>query len=208
MTIITSKSEMSLFSPTNCALSHSVRLVLHEKGIACDILFYDPTDPPEDLLELNPNAISLTLIDRELVLYDARIIMEYLDERYPHPALHDLGPVSLAKVRMLIKRIDRDWYQLLDEILSSGKKKSTHAKKMLRENLLSSEPVFSAKDYFLSDKFSMVDCVLAPLLWRLSSLGIDSFSQSEAISDYANNLFKRNSFALSLSPEEEKMHTI
>ncbi len=205
MTNIISKSGMTLYSPTTCALSHSTRLVLHEKGISSDIIFYDPADPPEDLLELNPNTISPTLIDRDLVLYDSRIIMEYLDERFPHPPLHDLDPVSRAKVRMLIKRIDQDWYQLLDEILTSGEKKSARAKKMLRESLLASEPVFAANDYFLSNEFSLVDCVLAPLLWRLSSMGIDLLAQSDAIGRYANRLFNRDAFQLSLSDEEKRM---
>jgi RNA polymerase-associated protein len=205
VTNIISKSGMTLYSPTTCALSHSTRLVLHEKGISSEIIFYDQADPPEDLLELNPNSISPTLIDRYLVLYDSRIIMEYLDERFPHPPLHDLDPVSRAKVRMLIKRIDQDWYQLLDEILTSGEKKSARAKKMLRESLLASEPVFAANDYFLSNEFSLVDCVLAPLLWRLSSMGIDLLTQSDVIGRYANRLFNRDAFQLSLSDEEKQM---
>lgn len=205
MTNIIGKSGMTLFSPTNCALSHSTRLVLHEKGISCDIIFYDQAEPPEDLLELNPNAICPTLLDRDLVLYDSRIIMEYLDERFPHPPLHDLDPVSRAKVRMLIKRIDQDWYQLLDEILTSGEKKSARSKKMLKESLLASEPVFAANDYFLNDEFSLIDCVLAPLLWRLSSLGIDLLTQSDAIGQYANRLFNRDAFQESLSTEEQQM---
>jgi len=104
-------------------MSHCARFVLHEKGVVADIEYYDPTDPPEDLLELNPNGTSPTLIERDLVLYDSRIIMEYLDERFPHPPLHQMDPVSRANARMLIKRIDQDWYQLLDEILFSGEKK-------------------------------------------------------------------------------------
>ena len=197
-----STSGIVLFSPNNCAFSHSVRLVLHEKGISAEIKFYDQADPPEDLLELNPNAISPTLIDRDLVLYDARIIMEYLDERFPHPPLHDLDPVSRARIRMLIKRIDQDWYQLLDEILNSGEKKSARAKNMLKESLLSSEPIFAANDFFLSNEFSMVDCVLAPLIWRLPSLGIGLSSQSDAMIQYAHRLFNRNAFQLSLSADE------
>lgn len=208
MANIFGKSSMTLLSPANCIFSHSVRMVLNEKGIPCDIHYYDQMDPPEDLLELNPNAISPTLVDRELVLYDAHIIIEYLDERFPHPPLHDLDPVSRAKARMLIKRIDRDWYQLFDDIIHSGEKKSAQAKKLLTESLLSAEPVFAANEYFLNDQFSIIDCILAPLLWRLQELGINLFSQSDTIKNYAYRLFLRKAFQTSLSPEEKELFKI
>jgi RNA polymerase-associated protein len=131
--IITRKSVMTLFSSPTCAMSHCARFVLYEKGVAADIEYYDPADPPEDLLELNPNGTSPTLIERDLVLYDSRIIMEYLDERFPHPPLHQMDPVSRANARMLIKRIDQDWYQSLDEILFSGEKNQPGPKKCSRK---------------------------------------------------------------------------
>ena len=206
--INTRKSVMTLYSLPDCAMSHSARLVLHEKNVAADIEYYDPTDPPEDLLELNPNCFSPTLIDRDLVLYDSRIIMEYLDERFPHPPLHQMDPVSRAKTRMIIKRIDQDWYQLLDEILTSGEKKSARAKKMLKESLLASAPAFTSNSYFMNQEFSLIDCVLAPLLWRLPSLGIDFPSQADAIPIYSNRLFTRRGFQASLSDIEKEMGII
>ena len=203
--LTTRKSVMTLFSLPTCAMSHCARFVLHEKGVTADIEFYDPSDPPEDLLELNPNAISPTLIERDLVLYDARIIMEYLDERFPHPPLHEMDPVSRANARMLIKRIDQDWYRLLDEILNSGEKKSARAKKMLKENLISAIPAFEARPFFMSEDFSLIDCALAPLLWRLPSLGIDLASLGEALNTYAQRVFERDAFIASLSEAEEEM---
>ena len=203
--LTTRKSVMTLFSLPTCAMSHCARFVLHEKGVTADIEFYDQSDPPEDLLELNPNAISPTLIERDLVLYDARIIMEYLDERFPHPPLHEMDPVSRANARMLIKRIDQDWYRLLDEILNSGEKKSARAKKMLKENLISAIPAFEARPFFMSEDFSLIDCALAPLLWRLPSLGIDLASLGEALNTYAQRIFERDAFIASLSEAEEEM---
>lgn len=101
--LISRKSGMTLFSSPTCAMSHCARLVLHEKGVVADVEYYDPNNPPEDLLELNPTGASPTLIERDLVLYDSRIIMEYLDERFPHPPLHQMDPVSRANARMVIK---------------------------------------------------------------------------------------------------------
>lgn len=199
------KSVMTLYSLPQCAMSHGARIVLHEKGVTADIEYFDPNDPPEDLIELNPYGTAPTLVDRDLVLYDSRIIMEYLDERFPHPPLHPMDPVSRAQARMLVKRIDQDWYSLLDEIESSGEKKAAKAKKMLRESLISSIPVFEARDYFMSDEFSLIDCALAPLLWRLPSLGIDLPRQAAAIREYAIRLFERESFRASLSEEEKEL---
>ena len=203
--ITTRKSVMTLFTSPTCALSHCARLVLYEKGITADIEYFDSSEPPEDLLELNPTGESPTLIERDLVLYDSRIIMEYLDERFPHPPLHEMDPVSRANSRMIIKRIDQDWYQLLDEILNSGEKKSARAKKMLKESLIAAAPVFEAQPYFMSNEFSLIDCAMAPLLWRLPSLGIDINTLGSAITVYANRLFSREAFQESLSEAEKDM---
>ena len=205
VTVNTRRSVMTLFSSPTCAMSHCARLALHEKGVTAEIEYFDPSDPPESLLELNPNGTSPTLVERDLVLYDARIIMEYLDERFPHPPLHQMDPVSRANARMVIKRIDQDWYHLLDEVLNSGEKKSARAKKMLKESLLAANPVFESQPYFMSEEYSLIDCTMAPLLWRLPSLGIDLNSLGSAISAYANRLFSREAFKLSLSDVEKEM---
>lgn len=203
--ITTRKSVMTLFTTSTCVLSHYARLILHEKGIAVDIVYFDPANPSEDLLALNPTTSTPTLVERDLVLYDSRIIAEYLDERFPHPPLHQMDPVSRAKDRMIIKRIDQDWYHLLDEILTSGEKKSAKAKKMLKESLMASVPIFESSPYFMSDEYSLIDCVMAPLLWRLPSLGIGLGALDPAIETYAERLFAREAFQLSLSDEEKLM---
>ncbi|MCQ8180912.1 glutathione S-transferase N-terminal domain-containing protein [Methylomonas sp. SURF-1] len=196
---------MTLFSSANCIMSHCARLVVHEKGVPADIEFFDPNDPPEDLLELNPNGTAPTFVERDLVLYDARIIMEYLDERFPHPALHQMDPVSRANARMLIKRIDQEWYPLLEEVQIQGDKKAAKAKKMLRESLIAAAPVFEATPYFMSEEYSLIDCAMAPFLWRLPSIGIDIAGLGKGITAYANRLFGRKAFQESLSREEKDM---
>lgn len=206
--ITSRKSAMILFSTANCIMSHCARLVAYEKGVPAEIEFFDPNEPPEDLLEMNPNGNSPTFVERDLVLYDARIIMEYLDERFPHPALHQMDPVSRANARMLIKRIDQDWYPLLEEVLINGDKKSAKAKKMLKESLLSAAPVFEANTYFMSEEYSMIDCVMAPFLWRLPSIGIDIISLGKGVTAYSNRLFSRKAFQDSLSREEKDLMPI
>jgi len=206
--IISRKSAMILFSSENCIMSHCARLVVHEKGVPADIEFFDQNEPPEDLLEMNPNGNSPTFIERDLVLYDARIIMEYLDERFPHPALHQMDPVSRANARMLIKRIDQDWYPLLEDLQMHGDKKAAKSKKILRESLLAAAPVFEANPYFMSEEYSLIDCVMAPFLWRLPSVGIDIASLGKGITAYANRLFSRKAFLDSLSRAEKELMSI
>lgn len=186
-------------------MSHCARLVVHEKGVPADIEYFDPNDPPEDLLELNPNGSSPTFIERDLVLYDARIIMEYLDERFPHPALHQMDPVARANARMLIKRIDQEWYPLLEDVQSNGDKKASKSKKQLKESLMAAAPVFEASPYFMSEEYSLIDCAMAPFLWRLNSIGIDITSLGKGITAYANRLFARKAFQDSLTKEEKEL---
>lgn len=180
-------------------------MVLTEKGVAAEVRYIDPNDPPEDFIELNPYGNLPTMIDRDLVLYNSRIIMEYLDERFPHPTLHPMDPVSRARSRVIVFRIEQDWYSLLDEIENCGEKKASRAKKMLRESLLAATPIFDAKPFFMGDEFSLIDCALGPLLWRLPSLGIDLPKQASPIKSYASRIFERDSFQASLSEHESDM---
>jgi RNA polymerase-associated protein len=131
--------------------------------------------------------------------------MEYLDERFPHPALHQMDPVSRANARMLIKRIDQDWYPMLEEVQIHGDKKATKAKKHLKESLMAAAPVFEATPYFMSEEYSLIDCAMAPFLWRLPSIGIDIASLGKGITAYANRLFSRKAFQDSLTREEKEL---
>lgn len=196
---------MTLFCSSSCPFSHRTRVVLYEKAISADIEYVKPGLPPEDLIELNPYGTMPTLVDRDLVLYDSRIIMEYLDERFPHPPLHPMDPVARARARLLVHRIDQDWYSLIQEIEDGAPESGIKARKLLREGLLAAIPAFAAKPYFMSEEYSLVDCALAPLLWRLPSLGIDLPRQAEVIGRYAARLFERPAFQLSLSEYERSL---
>jgi RNA polymerase-associated protein len=196
---------MTLFTSSNCIQSHCARLVVHEKGVPAEIEFFDTNEPPEDLLELNPYGNSPTFVERDLVLFDSRIIMEYLDERFPHPALHQMDPASRANARMRIKIIDSEWYPLLEEVQIHGDKKAAKAKKQLRESLMAAAPAFEATLFFCSEEYSLIDCAMAPFLWRLPSIGIDITSLGKGVTAYANRLFSRRAFQESLTREEKDL---
>jgi stringent starvation protein A len=200
------RSAMTLYSAANEAGSQRARIVLAEKGIAIDIITVDPLHVPEDLRDLNSYTSLPTLIDRDLVLYDARIICEYLDERYPHPPLLPVDPVGRARSRLAMYTIERDWYSLALQIeKETDRKELTRLRKELRETILQSVDLFKVKRFFLSDEFSLVDATIAPILWRLAHYEIDLPQQAEPLIKYAQAVFSRPGFRLSLSEAEQDM---
>src|SRR3954463_12437789 len=138
------RSVMTLFSAPTDLWSHRTRIVLAEKGISIDIFSVEPGKYPEDLLDLNPYHSVPTLVDRDLVLYDSRVIMEYLDERFPHPPLMPVDPVARAQFRLALFRIEHDWYSLVAQINDADRKLAQQARKVLRDSVLSSVDVFKA----------------------------------------------------------------
>ncbi|MCG7991245.1 MAG: glutathione S-transferase N-terminal domain-containing protein [Candidatus Thiodiazotropha lotti] len=198
------RSVMTLYSDPTDPYCHRVRMMLAEKNITYEVEDIDPLNVPEEVMELNPYGTLPTLVDRDLKLYESRIIMEYLDERFPHPPLLPVDPVSRSTSRLLMYRVESDWYRQLDIILS-GKKEAAKARKELRESLISTAPVFGAKPFFMSDEFSLVDCAIAPLLWRLPEMGIEIPASAKGLHEYSKRLFEKESFIKSLSEAEQEM---
>jgi RNA polymerase-associated protein len=197
---------MTLFSRPTDIHSHRTRLVLAEKNINIEIANVMGDDLPEDLMDLNPYHTVPTLVDRDLTLYDSRVIIEYLDERFPHPPLMPVDPVMRAQFRLALFRIETDWYSIAEEAEATADGKlSTKSRKLLRESILQSTELFGAKPYFLSDEFSLVDATIAPVLWRLPVYGVELGSQAGPIEDYMNRVFARRSFQQSLTELEQEM---
>lgn len=201
----TRRSVMSLYSDPVDASSHAVRFVLAEKAINVEIHNVSEYDKPEELNYLNPYNTILTLIDRELVLYEAQIIMEYLDERFPHPPLMPVDPVARANNRLYRYRIGRDIYHLLSLIESGEAGQAEQGRRSLRDHLTSIAPIFSHTRYFMADDYSLVDCYLAPVLWRLSHYRINLPPQARPLLQYAERLFEREAFEASLTEPEREM---
>ncbi len=206
MAVVSNKrSVMTLFSDPQCAYSHRVRVVLAEKNITVDVVDVDPLSPPDEVMDFNPYASLPTLVDRDLKLYESRIIMEYLDERFPHPPLLPVDPVSRANTRLYLYRVERDWYRLMDRILGDSEDDAAAARKELAESLVATAPVFEAKPFFMSEEITLVDCAIAPLLWRLSRLDIQLPASAKPVLDYGQRLFEREAFRQSLSEYEEEI---
>lgn len=207
MGVVAKRSSMTFYSDPASQYSHRVRIVLAEKGVAVDIKDVDPDEMPPEIADINPYNSLPTLVDRDLTLFEHYVMMEYLDERFPHPPLLPVYPVARAESRQYMARIQRDWCDKVDVIVAAKSKDSvTKARKELRESLLAIAPLFDEKPFFMSEDFTLVDCCVAPILWRLPALGIElTEKQAKPIHKYMERLFERESFQISLSEVEQEM---
>ncbi|MDR0781263.1 MAG: glutathione S-transferase N-terminal domain-containing protein [Pseudomonadales bacterium] len=211
MGVVTKRSSMLFYSDGYSQFSHRVRIVLAEKGVTVEVVDVDIYDKPEDLAVLNPYNSLPTLVDRDLVLYEPNIMMEYLDERFPHPPLFPVYPVARAQSRLWIYRIDRDWSHLVDKLQAEDGTPAEldKARKELRESLISVSPIFAEKPFFMSDEFTIVDCCVLPILWRLPEIGVrlPETKATKPLLDYKARLLERESIQQSFSEQEREMRT-
>ena len=196
---------MNLYTTATSIECHRTRIVLNEKDIVHEVIQVDPKKMPEDLIDLNPYGSLPTLVDRDLVLYNSRVIMEYLEERFPHPPLMPVGPVQRAQTRLALFQVEHDWYPLVDIIETKGEKAVAKAKKDLCESIASVAEVFNVMPFFLSEEFTLVDASIAPILWRLRHYGIELPKEANSINAYAERIFERDGFKLSLTESEREL---
>ncbi len=196
------RAMLTVYSDPSCPFSHRTRIVIHEKNIEANIEDIVDGQWPEDVAASNPYGTSPTLMDRDLVLFDSNVIIDYFDERFPHPPLMPVDPVARAKTRLMLHRIDKDWYSLWQALIAG---KPAKARKTVQEDLTVLAPIFEESEFFMGDEFSLLDCSLAPLLWRLPMLGIKLPNSANAVEAYAQRIFARESFQASLSDLERSM---
>lgn len=204
-----SRAGLTIVSDPISAASHRIRLVVAEKVVEADMVSVSLDDKlPDDLLSLNPTGRIPTLLDRDLILFDERVVSEYLDERFPHPALMPIDPMTRAKLRLMIYRIESEWYSKVADLESnsvSANRKKVAAKE-LRESVALLSPLFKQSEFLVSDAFSLLDCAVLPVLWRLQYFGINLPEQAaKNIRDYALVMFEREGFQAALSDEEKAL---
>ncbi len=207
-TNIVEQSVITIYSAHMDPYSHRVRIVVQEKEAAHDLILINEDEPTEDFLALSPYQTLPVLVDRDLVLFDPMAILEYMDERYPHPPLMPVDPAERAKIRQMIMRIDRDWTSKIIALQSATGRAATTLTKELKDSISMLAPVFAQHKYFMRDEYSMVDCALAPILWHLESHNIILPKSAQPILDYAERLFERETFQDSLTEHEEELREI
>ena len=209
--VLSNRTSMALFSDPLDHYSQRVRIVMAEKGITSEIIDSDIDNLSDELLEVSPYKELPVLVDRDVCLYDSVVLMEYLDERFPHPPLLPVYPVSRAQIRLFIQRIQKDWCNIFDNLLG-GKLSDSESKKASQEfksQILALSPILKEKPFFMSDEFSLVDCCIAPILWRLPLIGIElqKDTKTKPIYAYMQRVFTKSCFLESLSELERDMRS-
>ncbi len=196
---------MTLYSGTTCPHSQRCRIVLFEKGMDFQVIDVDMTNKPEDLAVINPYNRVPVLVERDLVLYEANIINEYIDERFPHPQLMPADPVMRARARLFLHNFEDQLFDHIGDIESDNAKVADNARAIVRDNLIQIAPIFNKQQYMLGDEFSMLDVAIAPLLWRLGHYGIELPKQAAPLLKYAERIFSRPAYIGAMTPSEKAM---
>ncbi len=196
---------MTLYSGTTDPFSQRCRIVLFEKGMDFQVVDVDVFNKPEDLAVLNSYNKVPVLVERDLILSEANIINEYIDERFPHPQLMPADPVMRARARLFLHRFESELFCHIDAIEHGAQKVADKARHAVRDNLMQLAPVLAKQKYMLGDEFSMLDVAIAPLLWRLDHYGIQLDKEAAPLMKYAERLFSRPAYIEAMTPAEKAM---
>ena len=212
MVSLNKRTSMALFSDPSDHYCQRVRIVMGEKGISSEIIDTDKNNINAEILEVSLYSSLPVLVDRDVALYDSVTLMEYLDERFPHPPLLPVYPVARANIRLYIKRIANDWCLLFDRLVDE-KLKPAEEKKLktkLKSLIVATNPIFKEKPFFMNEEFSLVDCCIAPILWRLPQVGIEipSDAKNKPVNEYMKKVFTRKAFINSLTELEREIRSL
>ena len=212
MVSLNKRTSMALFSDPIDHYCQRVRIVLEEKGISSEIIDTDKNNINTEILEVSPYSTLPVLVDRDVCLYDSVTLMEYLDERFPHPPLLPVYPVARANIRLYIKRIANDWCTIFDRLVDEKLKQAEEKKlkKQLKALILAANPIFKEKPFFMNEEFSLVDCCIAPILWRLPQVGIEipNDAKNKPVNEYMKKVFTRDAFIKSLTELEREIRSL
>ena len=211
MVSLNKRTSMALFSDPTDHYCQRVRIVLEEKGISSEIIDTDKNNINAEILEVSPYSTLPVLVDRDVCLYDSVTLMEYLDERFPHPPLLPVYPVARANIRLYIKRIANDWCSIFDRLLDEKLKDAEEKKlkKNLKALMVAANPIFKEKPFFMNEEFSLVDCCIAPILWRLPQVGIEipNDTKNKPVNSYMKKVFTRDAFISSFTELEREIRS-
>ena len=198
------RSVITIYSETEEFDSHRIRFLLATKNINCKIISVDRSDPPEDLLANNPKLEIPTLVDRDMHLYGVNVITEYLDERYPHPPLMPPDPMTRARLRFTVLRLENGWFQFVDKIENAVGDAKQQAVDELTAELVAAESLFSENPYFMNSDMTLVDTNLVPFLWRLEHYGLDWEALPKSLRNYSHRMFQSKGFKKSITEAERE----
>jgi len=183
-----------LYVKKYCPYSLRARVALEEKKMKFNVIEVNDLDT-ELINSVSPDNIFPVIREKEYIINDRDAIMLYIDERFPAPGLVPHGPNDKIKTRLLLHKINKEWYSLLDQIIANkGKTRRVNVLgKEFKNIFLAMDKEIAENEYFLSPCFTLADCYMASLLLHLQINGILIDDSYGAIFDYREKLFARDS---------------
>ena len=204
---------MQLYSDDN-QYSHQVRFMLAIKSTKVSVETIDEDAADKGVMsqfaEANPQMSLPTLVERDMVLITPIVMLEYLEERLPFPALMPPTPAECADIKERLHYLYENLCKPAHDLMRS-KKSAAVAKKsrqQLQDEISRLQLSFTQhQEWCLSSKFSLLDCCIAPLLWRLSAMDIQipQTPQTKPLLHYMHKIFERDDFLGSMTQAERDM---
>ena len=185
---------LRLYDAARCPYCARIRIVLAEKSVSYETAAVDLDNRPRWIYDLNPSGRVPILDDDGLVLPESRVIMEYLEERFPEPPLLPGDPVGRARVRLLIERFEETlghaYYALRRD------RSSLSAGEALDGALDHLDHVLAQQPYLSGAEFGLADCAYLPWVLRAeTSLGVDVRARRRGLEAWLERLEERPAIA-------------
>jgi glutathione S-transferase len=185
---------LTLYDAARCPYCARVRIVLAEKGIEVETVEIDLSDRPALIYEKNATGRVPVLEEGTWLLPESVVIMEYLEERYPEPALLAADAAARALARLWIFRHDdftRPYYAL--------RRGDDGAAEQLDAQLLQLDAALSEHDWLGGAEYGLADIAYVPWVLRArDSLGVP-FDPYPAVAGWVERLLERPAIAAEAS---------
>ena len=157
---------MKLYLLQGCPFAHRATIALQEKGIAFDPHFFKPGARPEELEAVGAYAKSPTLFDDGAIVWDSSVVVDYIEERYPEPALMPRDAAERAEVRMLAARVGSELMAKEGAIVGEwikpepDKAKIAAAAQAFLDALAPWDARLAGRDWLVGNRFGIADIFL------------------------------------------------
>ena len=181
---------ITLYDADRCPYCARVRIALAEKGLDYDVVEVDLDDRPAWIYEKNPLGRVPVLEEGEFILPESAVINEYLEERWPEPALWPADPAERALGRLLVHRFDqlsRAYYALRREEDGAGER--------FDEQLAVLAQRLEAQPFLSGRAFGLADIAYVPWILRARDRMGVSLDGFPAVTDWVGRLAERPSIA-------------
>jgi stringent starvation protein A len=184
---------ITLYDADRCPYCARTRIVLAEKGLEYETVEIDLDDRPAWIYEKNPLGRVPVFEDGAFVLPESAVIAEYLEERFPEPALWPADAAERAFGRLLVFRFDE-----LSKPYYALRRGEDGARERLDAELAKLNAMLDARPFLTGREFGLADVAYVPWLIRARDrMGVD-LSRFSALMDWLERLATRPSVAAEL----------